>query len=63
MNGFNDFFISNHCNKNNKSSSTFGHIFELPIGLNYISTASNSYLAGKQNFLVKEIEIYSLDMD
>ena len=60
-NGNCDIFIFDKCNLQN-NFSVFGSSFELPKGLIYFNNESKSYLAGKNEFLVTEIEIYSIEL-
>ena len=58
-----DIYIVDQCNKFNDNFSYFGNSFKLPEGFIYNNYDTKCYLAGSHQFLVKEIEIYSIEMD
>ena len=58
-----DFKIYDQCNIKKENYSNFGISYELPIDLISNTIASQSYLAGKYVFSVKEIEIYSIELN
>ena len=53
--------IYQNCEKNNESYSNLGHYYELP-DHNFVfnTNQSQSFLAGAYNFVVQEIEVYSI---
>ena len=59
---FNDIKIVNQCNKN-YNYSNFGSSFTLPNGLFFNTESCKKHLAGKSFFYIKEIEIYSVELN
>jgi len=57
--GGHDLNIRNHSNSNPSSISNLGHTFTAPLGYAYGSTAARNFLAGSNNFLTTEIEVYT----
>mmetsp|Transcript_34515 Transcript_34515/g.33709 ORF Transcript_34515/g.33709 Transcript_34515/m.33709 type:complete len:82 (+) Transcript_34515:430-675(+) len=57
--GGHDFYIANECNTNFTSYSNVGNSYDSG-NLVYNSYDAKSYLAGKYNFRVKEIEVFEL---
>eukprot|EP00347_Sterkiella_histriomuscorum_P004770 403359176 len=55
-----DINISDNCDNNSNSLCDFGGTYELPFGYEYQSNEAKSYLAGKYQYKVLEIEVYSL---
>ena len=56
--GGSDLVIDDNSNRNNNSFSYFGHYYIHP-DYEFESDKANSFLAGKHNFKVLEIEIYT----
>ena len=56
----NDFIIRDNCDSN-KSSSNLGVSYDPPNGVNQGTNEARTYLAGSENFTVREIEIFSVD--
>ena len=58
-----DIIIYSDSNKNKTSYSNFGCSFEIPKDILYESDEARSYFAGEIKFKVKEIEVYSIELD
>eukprot|EP00347_Sterkiella_histriomuscorum_P015019 403358617 len=55
-----DICITDNCDQNNNSFSYLGGTYELPKELTKNTEAANKYLAGKHQFKILEIQVYSL---
>lgn len=55
----NDIYISDNCDKNTKSLSNFGQMYETPEDIEFGEDSARTYLAGSFTFKVEEIEVYS----
>ena len=56
-----DLQISDDCNINNNSISNFGNTYTNLEDIKFNTTIGKTYLAGEHKFIVKEIEVYSLE--
>jgi hypothetical protein len=56
-----DFLITNDCNVNEASYSSFGDNYELPEGLEKGTDEAKAYLGGSEHFKVKEIEVFKVE--
>ncbi len=55
-----DLYIASDCNENISSISDFGACYNLPVGMKFKSEGAQTYLAGSQNFKVKELEVFQV---
>ncbi|MFN9906671.1 MAG: hypothetical protein ACK56F_11210, partial [bacterium] len=58
--GDGDLSIIDKSNLTKGSVASIGDSYELPSGIEYDSVESKSYLAGKQEFLTLEIEVFQI---
>ncbi len=59
-NGGHDIGINIHANKNTGSWTNFCASYECPIGYTHGTNETQSFLAGKYQFFVNEIEVYQI---
>ena len=58
--GGHDLALFGNCNTENTSYSNLGHTYTPPNGITYGTEDAKSYFAGSYNFMVEEVEIFSL---
>lgn len=56
-----DLYICSEANKYNSSYSNLGHTYNPPVGASYGSTKAKNFLAGSYNFILTDLEVFTLN--
>ena len=57
---YSDLYIADHCNTNTNSYSNLGGTYELPESYKYGTDEAQSLLAGSDDFMCDEYEVFML---